>query len=239
VLPYHNPIWLAKSIATLDQLSDGRAILGVGVGWNRQEAAFLGFEDFDDRGAYADESLEIIKVLWTERFPAFAGRWHAFEPVDWRPKPRQKPHPPIWVGGESMPALRRLARFGSGWLLSHMPLDWLRRHLAILDDLLAQRGRPRGAVTDVGCFYNVKLLRNGRSIGRLRDNRKTMAGNWMEGPTEAFVEDLTRFQEAGLNYPILRIYAENGDDPREQVAMFDEEVKARLAPRPRATIPNA
>ena len=74
-MPYYNPIMLAKSIATLDQLSDGRAILGTAVGWNRQEMEALGFHDFETRGAYTDESIELIQKLWTEKTPSFEGRW--------------------------------------------------------------------------------------------------------------------------------------------------------------------
>ncbi|TAK25676.1 MAG: TIGR03619 family F420-dependent LLM class oxidoreductase [Chloroflexota bacterium] len=229
VLPYHSAIWLAKRLATLDQLSDGRAILGVGVGWNRQEARFLGFDDFEERGKFADEALEVIRALWTERYPSYQGRWHSFEPIDWRPKPLQKPHPPIWIGGESMPAIRRAARFGNGWLLSHMPLDWVRQHLDILRDLMAKNGRDPAELRAVGCFYNVKLTRRGKRLTKVVDNRKSMAGNWMEGPTTAFVDDLARFRDAGLNYPILRIYAESGDDLLEQIRIFDEEVRQVIA----------
>lgn len=228
VLPYHSAIWLAKTIATIDNLSDGRAILGVGVGWNRQEAAFLGFNDFDDRGAYADECLTVIKKLWTEPYPSFEGRWHRFEPVDWRPKPVQHPHPPIFVGGESMPAIRRAARFANGWLLSHMPLDWVSKHVDVLRELMVKDGRDPGELEAVGCFYNVKLLSGGKRIGRVVDNRKTMAGNWMEGPAAAFAEDLAEFREVGINYPILRIYAESHQDLLEQLQLFDEEVRTVL-----------
>ena len=113
-MPYYNPIMLAKSIATLDQLSDGRAILGTAVGWNRQEMEALGFNDFEERGAYTDESIEVIRTLWTEKVPSFKGRWTNFGEVDFEPKPVQKPHPPIWIGGESKPTIRRVAKYGVG-----------------------------------------------------------------------------------------------------------------------------
>lgn len=229
VLPYHNAVMLAKSVATIDQLSDGRAILGIGVGWNRQEMEFLNFHDFADRGAYVDESLDVIRALWTEQFPRFDGRWYRFEPVDWRPKPRQSPHPPIWIGGESNPAIRRVAKYGTGWLLSHMPLEWIEQNVAALKERMVRNGRDPAELEAVGCFYNVKLLRDGKRIDRVVDNRKTMAGNWMEGPAEAFVEDLRQFNAAGLTYPILRIYADSHDDMLAQLRIFDEDVRAELA----------
>jgi probable F420-dependent oxidoreductase len=223
-LPYHSAIWLARQIATLDQLSDGRAILGTGVGWNRQEMEWLGFPDFEERGAYADEALEVIRALWTEKTPAYSGRWHNFGPTDFEPKPRQQPHPPIWVGGESMPAIRRVARFGTGWILSFMPLDWIEKHLAILRKQLAAAGRP-GAAIEVAFYYNVKLLREGQRIAAVTDNRKSSSGYWLEGPSETFIKDLQRFRAAGVTYPIVRIFAESHDDALKQLQIFDDEVR--------------
>jgi len=226
VMPYHSGIWLAKATATIDQLSGGRAILGVGVGWNQEEARFMGFHDFADRGKYVDESLDVVKALWTEQYPSFKGRWYDFDPVDWQPKPIQKPHPPIWIGGESGPAARRVARYGSGWLLSHMPLEWLRENIPAVRARMRTLGRDPAELREVGCFYNVKLLSGGKRITTVVDNRKSMAGNWMEAPSEVFIEDLRQFSEAGLTYPILRIYAESHDDILAQLQIFDEEVRS-------------
>ena len=228
VMPYHSGIWLAKTVATMDQLSGGRAILGVGVGWNQEEARFLGFHDFADRGKYVDESLDVIRTLWTEQYPSFKGRWYDFDPVDWRPKPIQQPHPPIWIGGESGPAARRVAKYGSGWLLSHMPLEWLRENIPAVRERMKANGRDPSELKEVGCFYTVKLLSGGKRITKVVDNRKSMAGNWMEAPPEVFVDDLKQFNAAGLSYPILRLYAESHDDILAQLRIFDAEVRAAL-----------
>jgi probable F420-dependent oxidoreductase len=226
-LPYHNAVMLAKAVATLDQLSDGRAILGAAPGWNRQEMEALGFRDFEQRGAYADEALEVIRTLWTEPLPSFEGRWHTFGPVDFEPKPKQKPHPPIWIGGESRPTIRRVARFGTGWLLSHMPLDWLREHIPLLRQRLAEAGRADARI-EIGCFYNVKLLRDGKRVDRVEDTRVSGSGTWLSGPADVLVEDLRRFAEAGITYPILRIHAESHDDALAQLRIFDEEIKPHV-----------
>jgi probable F420-dependent oxidoreductase len=113
VLPHHNPVVLAKALATLDLISNGRLIAGFAGGYVQAEFAALGVS-FRDRGAITDESLEAIRALWTEEFPSYAGRFAAFSDIRFEPKPRQRPHPPIIIGGTSAPALRRAARY-DGW----------------------------------------------------------------------------------------------------------------------------
>jgi probable F420-dependent oxidoreductase len=115
ILPHRNPVVTAKTLATIDVLSGGRVTVGVGVGWLREEMAALGAPDFDRRGALADECLRIFKVLWTEDPAAFSGRFYRFEALRCLPRPVQQPHPPIWIGGHSRAALRRVARLGDGW----------------------------------------------------------------------------------------------------------------------------
>lgn len=117
VLPYHHPIRLAKAVATLDLLSGGRVTITVGVGMARGEFAALGVP-FAQRGAIADEYIDAMKLLWTQDDPAFHGRFTDFADIVFEPKPVQSPHPPLWVGGSSMAALRRAARVGDGWMPS-------------------------------------------------------------------------------------------------------------------------
>ena len=131
VLPYHQTYELARAIATLDQFSDGRVIAGVAGGWNAQEMDYLGFR-FADRGPFTDEALEVMRRLWTEPAPSFEGRWHRFGPVEWEPKPRQRPHPPIWIGGNGAPSQRRVVQFGAGWLISYRPPEWIEASVAAL-----------------------------------------------------------------------------------------------------------
>lgn len=114
VLPYLNPLNLAKSVATLDVMSGGRVTLGVGVGMLEAENRALG-SDFSTRGAYADESIEIMRELWTADDPEYSGRFFDFGGFKFSPKPAQKPGPPILIGGGSRAAMRRCARLGDGW----------------------------------------------------------------------------------------------------------------------------
>lgn len=117
ILPFQNPIIAAKALATADWLSGGRMIVTFGLGSIRKEYDYFGVPH-DERGAIADEYLEAIIALWTQAKPSFEGKYVQFRNVGFEPKPVQKPHLPIWVGGDSRPALRRAARFASGWIVS-------------------------------------------------------------------------------------------------------------------------
>jgi probable F420-dependent oxidoreductase len=115
ILPYRHPVFAAKMLATIDVLSRGRLTVGVGVGWLREEFEALGAPDFARRGAASDEILRLFKTLWTSCPASFAGEFFRVDDVVCLPQPVQKPHPPIWVGGHSRAALRRVARYGDGW----------------------------------------------------------------------------------------------------------------------------
>ena len=115
ILPYRNPVLTAKMLATIDVLSRGRVTVGVGVGWLREEFEALDAPDFDRRGAVSDEYLRIFKTLWTQDPASLRGEFYRFDSLRCLPQPVQKPHPPIWIGGHSKPALRRVARLGDGW----------------------------------------------------------------------------------------------------------------------------
>jgi probable F420-dependent oxidoreductase len=115
ILPYRNPVLTAKMLATIDVLSRGRVTVGIGVGWLREEFEALGSPDFDRRGAVSDEWIRIFKTLWTQSPASFEGQFYRFKPLKCEPLPLQKPHPPLWIGGHSPAALRRVARLGDGW----------------------------------------------------------------------------------------------------------------------------
>jgi probable F420-dependent oxidoreductase len=114
VLPYRNPFVVAKSGATLDLLSDGRFILGVGVGYLKREFAALGV-DFDERGQLFDEALEVIRGIWTTDDFSYEGRHFTASGITAHPRPVSRPHPPIWIGGNTAAARRRVATHGDGW----------------------------------------------------------------------------------------------------------------------------
>jgi probable F420-dependent oxidoreductase len=114
ILPQRNPVELAKELASVDVLSEGRLIFGCGVGYLEPEYAALN-ANFVDRGARADEYIDVLRALWTQHPPRFSGPTFRFEGIDAHPRPVQRPHPPIVIGGNSPAAFRRAARRGNGW----------------------------------------------------------------------------------------------------------------------------
>lgn len=150
VLPMRNPVALAKELATLDVLSGGRVIAGVGAGWLAEEFHALG-ASYDERGARTDEWIEILRSLWSPDQPvAHDGRFHRFGPVHCEPVPVTPGGPPIWVGGHTAAALRRCARVGVGWhAIELSPADFAAASTR-LDELLVDAGRaPREVVRTV------------------------------------------------------------------------------------------
>ena len=140
VVPMRHPIVTAKQIVSADHLSGGRVIFGAGVGWMAEEFALLG-ESFRDRGRRTDEYLQLMKILWTEENPHFAGQYFNVSNCGFAPKSMQQPHIPIWIGGESKAALRRAARLGDGWHSAGTSLAELPDKLSILRQELAAAGR--------------------------------------------------------------------------------------------------
>ena len=141
ILPYRHPAVMAKMLATLDRLSNGRLIAGVGIGWLREEFGFLGVP-FAERAAMSDEYVAVLKALWTDDHPRISGRYVTIDrDVNFGPFPVQKPHPPLWVGGNSLPALKRVARWGDGWQPVALPLPRIQQKLAQLRALMAETGR--------------------------------------------------------------------------------------------------
>ena len=148
VVPHRPAVLTAKMLSSIDVLSNGRLVLGIGAGWLKEEFEAIDAPDFAARGTVTDEYLLAFKELWTNPRPRFAGKHVRFDNILLDPKPVQKPHPPIWVGGESGPALRRTARLGDAWYPIGTnpanPLDSLKRfstQVARLRALVAKEGR--------------------------------------------------------------------------------------------------
>ncbi len=141
VLTQRSPVYLAKDVASLDRLSGGRVDLGIGIGWQREELEACGVA-WPGRGRRADEYVAILLRLWSGERTSFDGEFWTLPQCVQRPRPLQRPHPPLHVGGESDAALRRAVRLGQGWL-GHLSVDALPERLQLLERLLAERGRAR------------------------------------------------------------------------------------------------
>jgi len=152
LLPQRNPVYTAKEVATLDWLSGGRVDLGVGVGWLREESEAVA-APWPGRGARTDEYLGVLRALWCDDPSSFSGDHYTLAPCNMHPKPVQDPHPPVHIGGESQPALRRAARLGQGWHTFDRAPDELPPALARLDALLDEHGRRRAELRITVCPY--------------------------------------------------------------------------------------
>lgn len=175
--PLRNVFATAREMVTLDLMSGGRLDVGVGVGWHSGEFALMG-ADFKSRGAYTDEFIDALDRLFTERTPSFQGRHIAFEPVGFEPKPMQKPRPPVLVGGDTLPAMRRAALRGDGWYGHAGSPDEARARIATVAGLLADNGR------DPAKFENVVQVWNPPGAEALRGYAEAGAHRVVTAPFE-------------------------------------------------------
>ncbi len=143
ILPQRNPVMLAKELASLDVVSDGRLIVGVGVGYLQPEFDAIGVP-FTDKGARTSEYLEAMRALWTMPHPAYEGRFVRFGGVDAYPRPVQRPHPPIVIGGRTPQAFRRAVTHGNGWYGFALDVDDTAACVAGLRAATARHARPDG-----------------------------------------------------------------------------------------------
>jgi probable F420-dependent oxidoreductase len=146
LVPERHPLLLAKAISTLDLFSGGRFLFGIGAGWLREETQIMG-GDFDHRWSQVRESVLAMKELWTKLEAEFHGKYYDFPPVKSYPKPAQKPHPPVILGGHARNVLERVVAWGDGWLPNRTTPEKLAESRATLDRLAKNAGRNPSAIT--------------------------------------------------------------------------------------------
>ncbi|MGE3539910.1 MAG: LLM class F420-dependent oxidoreductase [Candidatus Tectimicrobiota bacterium] len=203
IVPYRNPLEMARMVANIDQLSGGRLLLGVGVGWAQQEFAALGVP-FQRRGALTDDYLAAMKVLWTQDVASYSGRYVTFKDVHTAPRPARTPHPPIWVGGASDAALRRTVRYGDAWHPNRIRVEWLRSTgLARLRQMAAEEGKPVPAICP-----RIRL----RLTATPLPDEQRLAG---EGSLEQVRADLHGLQEMGVPYVLLDTFYDDVEATRQ------------------------
>jgi len=198
IMPYHMPVMLAKQLATLDVLSGGRFDCGLGLGWSEDEYE-VSNTPFKNRGNRGDEFLKCLKVLWTEQEPEFHGNFYHVPKSKVNPKPLQKPHPPITIGGFNPRAFQRAATLGDGYHGGILPFNQMKELLGGFIQAAQNAGRDLSKL-QVVCRGNLKLL--DKSPGT---SRYPLTGTIVE-----IKDDLKRCEEMGITEIIFEMNFEPG-----------------------------
>ena len=219
IVPYRNPLLTAKMLATIDVLSKGRLTLGVGVGWMEEEFVALDAPPFAERGAVTNEYLRAFKELWTSDNPTFEGKYYRFSNINFLPKPVQKPHPPIWVGGQSRRAIRRAAELGDGWhpvgAIPAAPLE----PQDLAQDLVTLHRYAEGAGRDpsqLDVAMKAPLYDPTVSRGGIRRR--------FSGDPDQILQDVQTYADIGVSHIIFDIRSADLNQTTERMAWFAEEV---------------
>ncbi len=227
VLPYRNPLLVAKMVATLDVLSQGRVILAVGVGWMREEFEALNLATFDERGAVTDEYIRILRLLWTEEWPRYQGRFYSFEEVRCFPKPVQRPHPPIWIGGHSKAAIRRAAHLGDGW----HPIG-LRPPVGLYPEEYAKTVAEIRRQAEAAGRDPEAITLSLRAPLRFADGTGSGQRIPFVGTAQEIVEAVRVYQRLGVSHLVFDFAGSSVAALLEQLHRFAEEVQPAFKERP-------
>lgn len=195
VAPLRNPLALAKQVTTLDVLSGGRVLFGVGVGWVATEFAAAG-RPWKQRGADTDHALDLALSLWNNPHGAGSGSADTTD-YAFMPPPTQAPHPPIWIGGRTGPGSRRAARFGDAWHPSHLTLSELRAARRELDGRCEEYGRDPASVA----------LTTRRRLSRETTTVDAIDRRTLHGPGDALIEDLAAIADTGVEHLVIELEA--------------------------------
>lgn len=227
VVPHRNPVFMAKSLATTDQLSGGRVIAGIGAGWMREEFEALNLPDFDARGRVTDDYVAAMKTLWTQPRATHHGEFIRFTDVAADPKPVQSPHPPIWVGGESGPALRRTVALGDGWYPfgtnPKFRMDTVAAFVSRRDQLFRLAESAGRDPSTIALAYNVAFH---DETERRRPDGSRLA---FTGSPEQRAGDIAAFAAAGVTTLMVNVTAPELGRMLERMAVFAEQVMPLVA----------
>jgi probable F420-dependent oxidoreductase len=193
ILPLQNPIVMAKAYATIDWLSSGRIMVTFGVGWLEREFNLLGVP-FHERGRMADEYLAAIVELWTQDSPTFEGKYVSFKDVAFEPKPFQKPHVPIWMGGDADAVLERAARYASGW----MPFLTKAEDIPARIDFIKSQPTYKGGPFEVSYGIGTSRIGEGHTVVKDPKARPGMSA-------QEIVDRLSWFKQLGVTISAVPI----------------------------------
>jgi len=222
VLPYHNPIVLAKDLATIDAVSQGRLTIGVGVGVIKEEFDALGY-DHAARGKFADEAMAVMTELWTKEDPEFEGQFHSFSGLRFTPKPVQQPHPPFWIGGSSKAAMRRVATVGAGWHLFRYPEQGLAPALQQVRDKADENGRDGKALV-MSARCDLDILDQSRDDSKADYNTDLGVRFRLEGTSQEIIDGIGEFERQGIDYLVLAVNTTDREKNFDMIRRFAEEI---------------
>ncbi len=216
VLSMRNPIEVATQVAEMDQLSNGRVDFGIGVGWFAEEIEALGYS-FRERGARTNEALDICKALWSEGAATFHGRFYSFEEAHVGPKPVQRPHPPIYIGGSTDAALKRLAKYGDVWHPLKPTVEQILEIKPRLDSALEAEGR-----SGEGFPIAVKLALT------FQDEPPQPGQEPAEGRPQDIIDTLQRYRDVGATEFCFDVKAETEQATLDTIEQFVQEIRPKL-----------
>lgn len=226
VVPHRPAVVTAKMLATIDVLSGGRLVIGIGAGWLKVELEAVSTTPFAERGAVTDEYIDAMRTIWSHDKPVFHGKYTNIDGLLTDPKPRQKPHPPIWVGGESGPSMRRAARVGDAWypigsnnahLLDTLPR--LTAGIARMRELTGQAGRDPAAM---GIVYRVK--RHGQPAPPATDGCRKL----FTGTVANTIEDIAAVKQQGVTALDFDFEGRDATKSASDMKKFRDEVLSRI-----------
>ena len=222
VVPYRNPMALANTFATIDHLSGGRLDFGAGTGWMKDEFDLLNVS-YDERGTIMDESLRILKIIWSEKKPSFSGKYYHFQDVHFSPKVIQKPHPPIWVGGESPRAIRRAAELGNGWF----PIDCNPTFpLMTLEQVKSGIARFHRQVEKAG--RGPADLKVGYIAQNFEINDNTSDSRIFAGAPRKILDTIREMEHLSVSFIAISLLRENLEATKKYTERFASEVMRKL-----------
>ena len=225
ILPYRNPIVLAKMLATIDQLSHGRLIFGAAVGWMEEEFKALK-APFAERGALSDESLRIMRAIWTKGVVSHQGDFYQYTDMQASPQPVQQPGPPIWIGGNSARARRRVAALGDGWHTSGLQAAAMAPGCAHLQALWEQHGRPGKPVLSARIDFAIDGVSETVLTYPPRPGRP--ARTPVRGSTTAIVDQLGAFQELGVEHLVFETSTQSHQSTLRTMETFMQQIRPQL-----------
>ena len=221
ILPYRHPIAVAKMLATIDQLSEGRLIFGAGAGWMEEEFSALG-RPYAERGAMSDENLRLIKELWANETVSFEGTYTRFRDMQTSPRTVQRPHPPIWVGGNSRRALRRVAELGDGWHATGTTPEAVTEGRIALQGLWEKNHRPGSPVLSM----RIPLFLEGVSTQVLSFPSRGRAS--LRGNVKQVIDAIGRYKEAGIEHVALEMSIQSHESIIQTMEAFMSEVMPQV-----------